>query len=71
MMMSFRDKNALSLHVVAAYRPQTNSCLYLVYQQHLQYYTNNNIIKDSIVKFDDELCCMIVDWIDNGDQVVL
>ena len=57
--------------MVATYGPHNNPGLYLVYQQHLQYYANNNNIKDPIRNFGDELCSMIVDWIDNGDQVVV
>ena len=70
-MIYFRGKNWLSLRVVAAYRPQSNSGPYLVYQKHLQYYANNNNIKDPISNFGNEICSMIVDWIDNGDQVVV
>ena len=70
-MILFRGKNGLILQVVAACRSQANPGPYLVYQQHLQYYANINNIKDPIRNFGDELCSMIVDWINAGHQVVV
>ena len=71
MIMSFRGKNVLSLRVVAAYRPQASSGLYSVYQQQVQHYVHINNNKDPISNVDGDLCSMIVDWIDNGDQVIV
>ena len=62
---SFCHKVGLSLRVVSEYRPQENSGPYTVYQQHLQYYAENDIYTDSdpINKFYEDLCKLISEWI--------
>ena len=61
----------MSLRVVSAYRPQDTPRSYTVYQQQVHYYSSINNGNNPIKKFDDDLCRIIEDWIENGDQVVV
>ena len=61
----------MNLQLVTAYLPWANAGPYSMFQQHLHYYAENNIINNLIAQYDKDVSKLIAYYMDNGDQVLI